>query len=604
MGLLAAGGILGNQFLNLDDPGYILDNPAWRGSGAFARIWLGFETPQYYPLSFSLLYLERQLFGTAPFGYHAVSLALHLLNGLLLRRLAGRLLTPAAAWFAAALWLAHPMQIAAVAWAAEQKTLLSTALALLFLLAALREGPALRRAWSAGAAFVASVLAKSQSLLLPLAVPVFLRAKRDPGHEPRTLGRGALAACLALAAIAGALTSLRERAPFFEGGASIADRILLAGATFWFYLGSFTAPHALSGMYPLWDLSGLRPLGEIGLAAATALSALAVVAARRGRWLPLAALVLYVLWWLPASGLVFFGYQEKAFVGDHLVYAALTGPALFAGWVLQSVEARLRNGRRVLALGAISLVLLASLVSARRCSAYHDPGSFWTDVLRRAPRSWIAHNNLGAWFFEAGRRAEARSHFDAALEIRPAYYDARMNSALLYAAGGDTARAARELEQALRAVPGDPKALAALEALGRSRDQHAASAPVTGTSLAEATRFAHARTGDGRALEAIALLESRLPGEGAASAAERGAAWQELGYAYASLRRLREAERAYREAVQALPESPTAHMNLGVLLRAQGEFEAATAELELALRLAPGDPEVVRNLEKARRRQR
>ena len=68
---------------------------------------------------------EFQRFGERPAGYHLVNLGLHAANALLLWRTLAVLGAPAA-WWAAALFAVHPIQVETVGWISEQKNLLST----------------------------------------------------------------------------------------------------------------------------------------------------------------------------------------------------------------------------------------------------------------------------------------------------------------------------------------------------------------------------------------------------------------------------------------------------------------------------------------------
>ena len=93
--------------------------------GGLTRIWFSLDSPsQYFPLVYTVLRLERALWGLAPAGYHWVNLLLHAANALLLWRLLARLRLPAC-WLAAALFALHPVQVESVAWVTELKNVLS-----------------------------------------------------------------------------------------------------------------------------------------------------------------------------------------------------------------------------------------------------------------------------------------------------------------------------------------------------------------------------------------------------------------------------------------------------------------------------------------------
>src|ERR1039457_3906667 len=110
-----------------DDHVFVTDNLLLRNMDGLQRIWfeLG-ATTQYYPLTYSCLWLEYHFWGLHPLGYHLVNVLLHGLNVLLLFRILRRLEVPGA-WLAAAIFALHPVQVETVAWITEHKNMLSGA---------------------------------------------------------------------------------------------------------------------------------------------------------------------------------------------------------------------------------------------------------------------------------------------------------------------------------------------------------------------------------------------------------------------------------------------------------------------------------------------
>src|SRR5262249_35054753 len=139
-----------------------------------SRIW--FEpaaSPQYYPLTFTSLWLEYQLWGPHPFGYHLDNILLHALNAVLLWVVLRRLHVPAA-WIAAAVFALHPMHVESAAWIAERKNVLAGFFALAALLAylnATRDNGDGRIDWRwygvTCVLFVAALLSKTVIATLP-----------------------------------------------------------------------------------------------------------------------------------------------------------------------------------------------------------------------------------------------------------------------------------------------------------------------------------------------------------------------------------------------------------------------------------------------------
>ena len=141
LAFLLYGRTLGFDFVSWDDPDYVTRNETLRSWSGLGRIW--FEptaTPQYYPLTFSALWLEYQLWGLHPAGYHLVSILLHAATAVAVWRVLRRLALPGA-WLAAAIFALHPVHVETVAWITERKNTLSGLLYVLALLAWLRYRP-------------------------------------------------------------------------------------------------------------------------------------------------------------------------------------------------------------------------------------------------------------------------------------------------------------------------------------------------------------------------------------------------------------------------------------------------------------------------------
>jgi tetratricopeptide (TPR) repeat protein len=137
------------------------------------------KTPYWYPRLTDRLYRPATTFsfllnytvlgsGTSPLGYHAVNLALHLVNVLLVFELARRAIQQRmAAWFAAALWAVHPVGTEAVANVAGRADLLAAMAVLAGLLVYIRAERAPWRIAGLLAVSMLGVAAKENAAVLP-----------------------------------------------------------------------------------------------------------------------------------------------------------------------------------------------------------------------------------------------------------------------------------------------------------------------------------------------------------------------------------------------------------------------------------------------------
>src|SRR5262249_13995313 len=149
--------------------------------GGLVAIWVDPDAvPQYYPLTFTSLWMEFRLWGLQPAGYHIVNVALHALTALLLWRVLAHLRVPGGC-AAAALWALHPVQVESVLWITERKNVLAGAGALGALLAYLRfaDGVDRRRSYALSLGlFAAALLAKTVACSLPAVICLILWWRR------------------------------------------------------------------------------------------------------------------------------------------------------------------------------------------------------------------------------------------------------------------------------------------------------------------------------------------------------------------------------------------------------------------------------------------
>jgi hypothetical protein len=131
--------VVHHDFINLDDPDYLVQNRAVQAGLTWKTVAWAFTTDctgNWHPLTWLSHMLDVQLFGLNPGGHHLTSLLLHTTNTLLLFFLLKQM--TAALWrsaFVAALFALHPLHVESVAWVSERKDVLSTFFFLLTLLA-------------------------------------------------------------------------------------------------------------------------------------------------------------------------------------------------------------------------------------------------------------------------------------------------------------------------------------------------------------------------------------------------------------------------------------------------------------------------------------
>jgi len=178
--------VTGFDFISLDDPGYVRDNPVvLNGVSAEGIRWAftTFHKANWHPLTWLSHMLDVEFFGQKPSVQHVHNLVLHLANTALLFLLlhAGTGHLVRSAWVAA-LFALHPMHVESVAWVAERKDVLSTFWGLVAVGSYAGFSSSRSRGWYVATliAYALSLLAKPMLVTLPF---VLLLLDRWPLHR-------------------------------------------------------------------------------------------------------------------------------------------------------------------------------------------------------------------------------------------------------------------------------------------------------------------------------------------------------------------------------------------------------------------------------------
>ena len=420
------GRIVGHDFLTLwDDNYYVTENPhawgfSWRNiRGAFTS----FYTGNYAPVQILSYMADFTLWGLNPAGYLLTNIVIHCLNGLLLFRLLQRWYPErTVAFFAAALFLLHPLQVETVAWVSQRKSLL----AIMFMLISweqycrYRESRAGNRlAYGVSlAAYVASLLAKSVTVVFPVILLIYDISV--PHGEKRCRFREKIPFLLAALLVA-TVTFLAQKPEVGNGG-----RTAYHGGSPWVtlismlpvfcrYLGMVVWPVNLSAHYglPVHDRIDAAVIGAALLLVLVGLSGLFLWRRERrlGFW--------FFFFWLallPVSQLV----PLVTMMNDRYLYLPLVGVAVLGGSGLSRLvhSSAGRLAGPVTAVAAALVLVLAS-ASYKRAGVWSDSITLFRDVVTKYPQSDIGWRYLADATQNAGRIAEARRIYEQALAYNP-----------------------------------------------------------------------------------------------------------------------------------------------------------------------------------------
>lgn len=439
-------GVIGNDFVNFDDPGHLDLNPyfqpvSWQGLG---RIWSEPYFNEYVPLTYTFLAAESLLATPSspppsgsrfdPTVFHAGSMALHVacvwLVFLLLRRIVQR---TDAALIGALFFSLHPLQVESVAWVSETRGLLATFWSLLAIgsflsfaglpgnfsvagkdgkrsrvstanmgianpgkqtreasATAISGDPGRRRrlTYAFGTCcLILALLSKPSAVVAPLLAGILCwsYAKLD--------WRKLLIGLFPWLLIAGGFTLLTKLAQRNEDIAYITPlwaRPLIAGDALTFYLGKTLWPESLGMQYDLAPAVVMRSYRMYFVwMVPTLLIALVLSLKQLRPYWP--AVLLWIVGLAPVLGLVPFAFQNFSTVADRYMYLPLLGAALAISWWIAGGRGMTRA-----ALPAVLLVPL-SVMSFLQVKVWHDSPVLYTHTIQVNPKAWMAYLNRATW---------------------------------------------------------------------------------------------------------------------------------------------------------------------------------------------------------------
>lgn len=560
-----------HEFLNYDDGVYVAENPhVLGGLNAQGISWAftTFRAGNWHPLTWISLMLDATIFGSGPFGFHLVSLLLHLANVLLLFLLLSRL--TGHAWrsaFVAALFAIHPLHVESVAWVAERKDVLSTLFWMLTTLAYVRyiSGPSVSRYIVVLVLYALGLMSKPMLATLPLVLLMldYWPLGRFDGKKA-SVTRLVLekVPLLLLAAGSCIVTFVAQHS---QGATASFDRIPVglrignALVSYVGYVGKAFVPIKLSVFYPYPHALAIVQVVEcaIGLVLIT------VVVMRLARIKPhlLVGWLWFVLTLIPVIGLVQVGAQAMA---DRYTYIPLIGLFVMLSWSLPVSSIKYRASCIVL---CPAVVVVLAAYASKQVTYWHDSETLFRHAVGVTKDNYLAYDNLGVALYQQDRLDEAVLEFRKSVAAKPDHAPAHvgLGTALMRLGQADEA-----IWQLTIAVGLDNDLADAHNSLG--------------ILMTEKRRFREAASQYREALR----IEPENPDT-----------HFNLACALAEVGELDDAVKSYSEAIRLRPDDAGAHNNLGTVYMRMGSRAEAVSEFKEAVRLDPEMTDALRNLQAA-----
>jgi tetratricopeptide (TPR) repeat protein len=591
---------LHHQFINYDDPLYVIDNAhvraglTWHGiAWAFTHV----HSQNWHPLTTMSHMLDCQLFGLNPGAHHLVNVFLHSIAALLLFIFLQQ--TTARVWlsaFVAAAFAIHPLRVESVAWIAERKDVLSGVFFMLTLIAYARyvRAPSASRYVAMSILFACGLMSKPMLVTTPFVLLLldywplqrFERSTTEPagaerrGREgPRGLTSGDASQSITkllieklplFALVAGSVMMTLWAQNFALGSTEYLPlqwRISNAVFSYFEYIRQTFWPHNLIPFYvhPENRLETWRLV--IAAAILILISAVAFVRRRQNPYL-IVGWLWYLVMLIPVIGIVQVGLQGHA---DRYTYLPQIGLLVAIAWSLWDLTRALSAQKILLSGAAIIAIATLSILSWKQTRHWRDTETLWRHTLAVTPESDVAHAGLGGILFVRGQIEEAIQQYESALRLRGGNTAAHFGLGRALAAKQKTDAAIFHFEKALEIQP---------DYIGASND----------------LGIAFASKGElGRAIEAWRQTLAFDPDN---ADALNNIAWVRATAADAQLRDGREALVFAERAVKSGGENPVALRTLAAAQAENGQFQDAVSTCSRAEELANknGDTAMAKNL--------
>lgn len=395
-----------------DDDDYILNNKAVKTLKGLFEIWSTvLPGKPWYPMVHSSFWLEFHLWGMNACGYHAVNILLHALNAVLLWRIL-LFLEFKGAFVSALLFAVHPVHLESVAWITERKNVLS---GLFYLLSA---GCFFRfflksLSWQVYSVsllfFILALLSKTVTCTLPVILFLVIWYKTNRVSKKLIFP---LIPFLGVGIFLGLLTAFLEVNVVGASGEDFSwnflQRSYIATRAVLFYISKLLFPVNLSFIYEKWILPE-DPF--VLLILPVSLFLFFIICCKRGGKGIFVSFFFFCITLFPALGFFNVYPMKFSFVADHFQYLASIGLFTLAG----ELYCRLAENKRWMKYGGILILIGMMGQTLHESLKYKNVKILWEDTLKKNPRAYIAHNNLGNIYFYLGNYDLALFHYKIAL---------------------------------------------------------------------------------------------------------------------------------------------------------------------------------------------
>ncbi len=560
------------DFINYDDAIYTTDNAmVQKGLTLDGVIWAftegTYHTNYWAPLTWITFFLDYELYGMDPGGYHLTNVLFHVLNSLLLFIASLYLTGSMGKSFLLALFFGiHPLHVESVAWVSERKDVVST---MFWMLTLITYTQYVRKPGYASYSlvvimFICCLMGKPMGVTLPFVLLILDywplgRYGQGKSKQMNVLWLAARRLVLEkfplflIIAIlipvtyyaqskAGALKPLVDIPLFFR----IENVMVSYGSqvlkTFWPINLGILYPYPES--LPLW-----QPVTAFLVLAA--ITGIAMKFFFKSPYL-IAGWAWFLGTFVPVAGFVVIGPHVTA---DRYTYIPLIGFSIMVIWGGSDLCAHLKIGKKSAICLATSILAALTWLTWKQVGYWENNIKIYTHTLEVTAANWPVHLNLGAAYREKKMDGQALEQYRSALRLRPDILEVQISVGEVLSTMGRTEETISHYENALR---------------------------IHRESVQLHTALAVALDKSGETDRAVAHFLKAIESDNNSAEAHHG-----LGVTFFQQGQVDLAIDHYRKAVRIDRDFALAYNNLGIALVAKGELNRARARFSEAISFDP-----------------
>ncbi|MHC4157873.1 MAG: tetratricopeptide repeat protein [Planctomycetota bacterium] len=508
-------------------------------------------------------------------GYHITNTIIHILTAIFLYLFVKNTLkTPPLryryprysliAFFAAAIWLVHPIQTQSVTYIVQRMTSLAAMFYILSLLFYVKGRLCLQQQrmvwpWFAGCVLSAVLAFGCKETAATLPVFIFLYEWYFFQDLNRTWLKRNIPYLTGVFFVFGLIglwylgSSPLEKilSGYKIKDFTLTERLLSCPRVMVFYIGLLVYPSP--GRFNLdhdfaASQSLVSPLTTLPSAVVfIALIGLGIYIAKKER------LLSFCIFWFFGNLVIESTVIALQLVFEHRLYL----PSMFVSAAIAVLAWRLIKPYRIKAVVFCIVTIILCVWTYERNSLWRDPLSLWQDCVNKSPNKARARNGLGRALLSEGKVDEAAAEFRKALAIKPDYFKAHNNLGLALSEAGKTDEAIASFNEALAIKYDYYKAYNNL-----------------GLALGQA----------GKLEEAIVSFNEALKCQ-----PNSADVYNNIGSILRTQGKREEAERYYRKALSINPDHIAAYGNLYAVLKEAGRPEEQIEYLRKLLKNRPSD---------------